>query len=126
MPRRKEIENALGIELYSVDVFPGLEFFQHFNPASPFEKWAAVPVSDFSAIPEGMETLVIEAGLYAVFRYKGKSSEAQTFYQMIFQEWLPQSVYRLDDRPHFAVMGLEYKNDDPISEEDIWVPVVGK
>jgi len=29
----------------------------------------------------------------------------------------------LDDRPHFEVLGDKYKNADPDSEEEIWIPI---
>jgi AraC family transcriptional regulator len=54
------------------------------------------------------------------------ASEAPAFYQYIFNSWLPGSGYRLDNRPHFAVMGEKYKNDDPNSEEELCVPVKEK
>ncbi|RYE38364.1 MAG: GyrI-like domain-containing protein, partial [Sphingobacteriales bacterium] len=41
----------------------------------------------------------------------------------IFTEWLPNSAYELDDRPHFELLGSKYKNDDAESEEEIFVPV---
>ncbi|MEN9524835.1 MAG: hypothetical protein RLZZ256_219, partial [Bacteroidota bacterium] len=31
--------------------------------------------------------------------------------------------YLLDERPHVEVMGSKYKNNDPASEEDIWIPI---
>ena len=57
------------------------------------------------------------------FLHRGPASEGMKTYQYIFQTWLPVSGYRLDDRPHFAVMGEKYKKEDPDSEEEIWVPV---
>ncbi len=124
MPRRKEIQHIVGTELYSAEVYePG--FFDRFNPAATFDKWAAVEVSDWNNIPEGMETLTFE-GLYAVFLHRGPASAAEKTYRYIFTEWLPQSEFILDDRPHFAVMGAQYKKDDPDSEEEIWMPVKAK
>ncbi len=123
MPRRGQIQHVTGPELYSVELYPDPEFFRVFDPNRPFEKWAAAPVSDPSELPEGMEVLVLPAGLYAVFSYKGKAREAAPFYQAIFQQWLPGSDYSLDHRPHFAKMGEKYQNDDPESEEEIWIPV---
>jgi len=32
----------------------------------------------------------------------------------------------LDNRPHFEVLGEKYKNGDPESEEEIWIPVKEK
>lgn len=37
--------------------------------------------------------------------------------------WLPASDYNLDNRPHFEVLGEKYKNNDPTSEEEIWIPI---
>lgn len=121
MPRRREIANAVNADLYSLQRY-GPAFFAPFNPLAEFEKWAAVEIPDFSQVPAGMETLTLPAGLYAVFAHKGSSTDNSTF-EYIFGTWLPQSEYDLDDRPHFEVLGAKYKNNDPDSEEEIWIPV---
>lgn len=122
MPRRNEIKNAVGTELYSVEVYrPG--YFDDFNPDQLFEKWAAMEVEDFGAVPNGMETLTTPEGLYAVFVHRGPASEGSKTYQYIFRTWLPNSDYVPDERPHFAIMGEKYKQDDPNSEEELWIPV---
>ncbi|MEI6947183.1 GyrI-like domain-containing protein [Paraflavisolibacter sp. H34] len=124
MPRRKEVANAAGPELYSVEVYPP-HFFSPFDPAAAFEKWAGVAVAEGAAVPEGMEALDLPAGLYAVFVYQGTDAAAADFYRYIFTGWLPSSGYELDDRPHFALMGAKYKRESPDSEEEIWIPVRG-
>ena len=123
MPRRREITDAVGTDLYSIEVYPP-HFFDAFDPETQFEKWAAVEVTNFDNIPDGLETLTIPAGLYAVFLHRGPASEAIITYTYIFQTWLPASEFKLDRRPHFAVMGEKYRNEDPDSEEEIWIPVV--
>lgn len=125
MPRRKEINNTIDTNLYSLEVFP-LNHFDNFDPNNNFQKWAAVEVSNFDDIPLEMETLIIPTGLYAVFIHKGPATEAHTTYHSIFVEWLPNSEYTVDERPHFAVMGDQYKKDDPDSEEEIWIPITSK
>ncbi|WP_186757211.1 GyrI-like domain-containing protein [Echinicola salinicaeni] len=125
MPRRKELEVHLGNELFSIDVYPE-DYFKAYDPSLVFQKWAAVEVAIGYTFPEGMEALTTPEGLYAAFVHKGLASEGAKTYQYIFNVWLPQSKYQLDERPHFAVMGDKYKNDDPNSEEEIWVPVVEK
>lgn len=122
MPRRKEIENSRGTNLYSIEVYEP-DFFKDFDPQKEFEKWAAVEIANADFVPDEMEKLALEGGLYAVFIYKGKSSEAAKMYRYIYGAWLPNSSYLLDDRPHFAKMGEKYKNNDPNSEEEIWIPV---
>ncbi len=122
MPRRKEIKNTAGTELYSVEVYDPL-YFEYFDPNATFDKWAAVEVTDFEVVPGGMETMTLSGGLYAVFLHKGTASAGQKTFQYIFNIWLPGSGYKLDDRPHLAVMGDKYKNEDLASEEEIWIPV---
>lgn len=122
MPHKKEIQNTINANLYSLEVFPD-DHFDNFNPNDIFQKWAAVEVADFDAVPSEMKTLIIPSGLYAVFLHLGPASEAYTTYHSIFTEWLPNSEYTVDNRPHFAVMNEKYKKDDPTSEEEIWIPI---
>lgn len=122
MPRRSEIKNNIGTELFSVEVYP-LHFFNPFDVKAEFDKWAAIEVIDFKIIPLEMEPIILSVGLYAVFLHIGFAIEGQKMYQYIFETWLPNSGFLLDNRPHFAIMGEKYKNDDPSSEEEIWIPI---
>ena len=121
MPRRKEIENNIGNDLFSIKVYNST-YFINFNPDALFEKWATVEVTDFNTVPIEMETIIIPEGMYAVFNYKGLSTDSSVF-QYIYTKWLPNSDYLLDDRPHFEILGAKYKNNDVNSEEEIWIPI---
>ncbi len=125
MPQRREITNSIDTDLYSVEVY-GPTYWDDFSPEMTFEKWAAIQVTDFHAVPDGMDTLRVPDGLYAVFIHRGPVSEAPKTYGHIFRTWLPNSGFTLDDRPHFALMGTKYKNEDPDSEEEIWIPIKPK
>lgn len=125
MPRRREIKNNISVDLFSIEIYPR-QFFDNFNPDAEFEKWAAIEVTEFDQIPDGMETLVSPQGLYAVFVHKGPASTGAKTYRYIFETWLPNSQFLLDNRPHLAVMGETYKKDDPASEEELWIPVKPK
>jgi len=120
MPRRKEISDALSTDLISMQVYDAP--LQAGNVQQLFDKWAAVEVSNFDKVPEDMNTYTLVGGLYAVFHYKGLSTDSSIF-RYIYGEWLPNSNYVLDQRPHFEVLGPKYKNNDPNSEEEIWVPL---
>lgn len=100
MQRRKEINNCISTDLYSMQVFDSDFDFQKFNPNAEFEKWATTEVSGFDDVPEGMNTFILRGGLYAVFIHKGDASKAAQTFQYIFGTWLPNSAYVLDDRPH--------------------------
>lgn len=121
MPRLNEIAHRLNEDKISMQIYPA-DYFDVFNPALEFEKWATVEVSKHENIPEGMSTITLPPGLYAIFDHKGSSADPSIF-QYIYSTWLPQSPYVLDDRPHFEVLGKKYKNNDPTSEEEIWIPV---
>lgn len=121
LPRRKEITNHLTTDLVSLVVYQP-NHFEAFKPANKFERWAVVEVADFDNIPAGMDSLVLTSGLYAVFDYKGLNTDHSIF-QYILETWLPTSGYALDNRPHFEVLGEKYKNNDPASEEEIWIPI---
>ena len=121
IPRLGEISNKVSNELISMQIY-GPTYFTGFDPASEFEKWATVVVTDFNHVPEDMETFTLTGGLYAVFDYKGSSNDNSIF-QYIFRSWIPDSDYFLDHRPHFEVLGARYKNADPNSEEEIWIPI---
>ncbi len=120
MSRRKEVQNTVGTDLFSLQNYENINPFENFNPEALFEKWASVEVTDFNNIPERMEIFTLTGGLYAVFDYKGNSP---AIFQYIFHTWLPNSGYELDKRPHFEVLGEKYKNNDPNSEEEIWIPI---
>lgn len=124
LPKRREIKNHLTNDLISLVVYDPTHF-SDFKPTNEFVRWASVEVSDFDQVPAEMETFVLQGGLYAVFEYKGLSADSSIF-QYIFSTWLPNSDYVLDDRPHFEVLGKKYKNNDPESEEEIWIPVKPK
>lgn len=116
MPRKNELQNLLMNELIAIQVYTdGL------NAEEAFTIWACTEVYDFNTIPNQMEAFTIPCGTYAVFHHKGK--DASKLYPYILTEWLPTSVYELEDRPHFQVMGKAYKNGSPDSEEDFYVPV---
>ena len=120
-PRIKEIKNRVSSDKISMQVYTS-SYHKNFKPENDFEKWAAVEVNNFNEVPKGMQTFNLMGGEYAVFDYKGSSNDNRIF-QYIFMTWLPNSQYQLDDRPHFEVLGDKYRNNDPNSEEEIWIPI---
>ncbi|MBG39043.1 MAG: GyrI-like domain-containing protein [Cryomorphaceae bacterium] len=120
-PRIKELGNRVSADKISLQIFPP-KYHQKFNPSNVFIKWTAVEVGNFNNTPKGLDTLILSQGEYAVFDYKGRSSD-QTIFEYIFKKWLPNSKYYIDNRPHFEVLGINYNNLDASSEEEIWIPI---
>ena len=123
MPHRNEISHRTSSDLISMQVYDSSTGFNGFEPHAKFTKWAVAEVSEFEQVPEGMDRYTLRGGLYAVFIHKGTPADFPKTFQFIFGTWLLQSPYELDQREHFEVLGDKYKNNDPDSEEEIWVPI---
>jgi AraC family transcriptional regulator len=125
MPRLNEIANRVTREYVSMRVYdePGMPVEELFSPATTFEKWAAVEVSDLDTIPVGLRGYFLSGGLYAVFTHRGPASTFPVTMRRIFTEWLPASEYALDGREHFEVLQEDWKASDPNGQEQIWIPI---
>jgi len=120
MPLRKNIHQALGADLYSLQVYPP-HFFDSFNPMMEFEKWALIAVTHGNELPEHITPFELPGGWYAMFHHKGMD---KSIFNEIYSSWLPTSGYELDHRPHFEVLGPKYKQGSEDSEEEIWIPII--
>jgi AraC family transcriptional regulator len=126
MRQKKVIQNTVGTDLYSVQEYDSDTYFSNFNPNTEFTKWAAIEVADLNNIPIGFVSKRLISGLYAVFVHKGLVSDFPRTMNYIMGQWLPNSEYVLDNRPHFEVLGTKYKNNSPDSEEEVWIPIKKK
>ena len=122
-PRIKELNNRVSNDRISLQIYPP-EYHQKFHTSNKFVKWAAVEVVGFENIPSGLDSLVLGPAQYAVFNYKGKPAEITPVFHYIFNQWVPNSKYYIDDRPHFELIGLNYNNTN--AEEEIWIPIKHK
>lgn len=124
MSQKKNIQNKKSEDLYSVQVYDEGFIAGQFNSQSIYEKWAAVEVENYSELKDNLKGLNLPGGLYAVFKHKGSAKEFPNTAKFIFENWIPESKYELDDRPHFEVLGKDYKGpEDPESIEKIWIPI---
>lgn len=123
MPNRKNIPFTLSTDLFCVQVYEHGSTPSEFNPNRLFDKWATVEVTKTETIPDEMEILELSGGLYAVFLHRGAAATGPITFNYIFNNWLPSSDYILDQRPHFEILGEKYKNNQPDSEEEVWIPI---
>lgn len=119
----KHIDNALVDTFYSIQTFENVEDMSAFTHETEFEKWAAVEVSEVGNVPEGLEVFRLPEGQYAVFTHKGLAADFDKTIHHIFYEWLPNSEFELDNRPHLTIMPNDHRPDDPNAEELVCVPV---
>jgi AraC family transcriptional regulator len=89
--------------------------------AAPLFYMAAVPVSSGDRIPSGMESLVLAAGTYAVFRYP--LSRLGEGFGEIFHRLLPSSDYQQAAGPYFERYDAAFDPDNSASMVEIHLPV---
>ena len=123
MPEKKFIKNTVGHDLFSMQIYDHDLEFKDFTSDTVFTKWALTEVSSFDEIPDSMQPYILNGGLYAVFDYKGLPQDFSKMFHFIFTEWMPRSGYEVDTREHFEILGEKYKNNEPDSEEEIWIPI---
>lgn len=123
MPKLKEIKNRVNSNLISMQKFDDDQKMADFKLTSEFDKWAAVEVSNFNNYPNGIQEYLLQSGIYAVFLHKGTVADFANTQKFIYGQWLPDSEYELDNREHLQVMGNKYINNNPDSEEEVWVPI---
>lgn len=124
MPRQREIEHRIEGVYYSIQIYSiGFEM-KNFSPTTLFQYWAAIEINKPSELPDGMESFTLSEGKYAVFTHKGLVSEFRKTLEIIHSEWIPNSSFEVDDRPHFELLGEKYLGpNNPNSEEEVWVPI---
>ena len=124
-PLKKEISHVEDSGNYSIQVYNEDFLTTTFLPTTQFTKWAGVAVADFNDIPEGLETLIIPEGLWAVFLYEGSIKDFGIFVNYVMSLWLPTSGYALDSRPQFEYLEHSSKNfkESDLSKEEFWLPI---
>lgn len=92
-----------------------------------FDYMAAVPVSNFDAVPEGMVARTVPAHKFAVFTHKtGEDSlhnDLQKSVQYIWGTWLPNSSYEHAKVPDFELYDGRMDPMTGKGEFDLYLPV---
>ena len=122
MPRLNEVKNRKDLFTLSLQNYSHFDF-KKFNLNETFEKWIGVEVTNLDQVPKDMQTLSIISGRYLVIDFKGSIPDFIKFWQNIHSGWLPNSEYKLDNRPHFERLPPSYSPMREINEEEIWIPI---
>ncbi|MBP6576088.1 MAG: effector binding domain-containing protein [Chryseobacterium sp.] len=118
MMRKNEITNRISDQLISLQIYP-----ENFTPNQTFKKYALAEVSDFENLPEEFETFELKNGKYLVFNYKGKAENGPEIFGYIFQKFIPENQFEVDNRPHFEIFDDTYNPLDENAQEEIWIPI---
>ncbi|MFF1838433.1 GyrI-like domain-containing protein [Streptomyces sp. NPDC058231] len=79
-------------------------------------------VITFAAAPEGMTTLVVPAGTWAVFTTSGPAPRAiQELWRDVFTEWFPSNPYRSRTGPE--ILRIRLSPDNTEADAELWLSV---
>ena len=123
MPRRNEVLSDLKEHLYDIKIYKEHQDFKKFTPETTFTKFVGIESTSTQYIPKDMKFLIIPAGMYAVFLHKGSASSFHKTLNYMHTDWLPNSEYVLDNRPHFEKIVEVYNPNDLNAEEEVWIPI---
>lgn len=82
---------------------------------------AAVSVSSAAHVPEGMISMAIPAGQYAVFDFP--LSDTGSAFGFIFETWLPSLGLSQPESPFFERYNEDFNPGDPASRVEVHIPL---
>ncbi|GIP34708.1 GyrI-like domain-containing protein [Paenibacillus sp. J2TS4] len=120
--RAGEIANPVGFRGYGL-----IRQTPEIKPGDPFTYTAAIGVTSFGQLPEGMVSIEVPASHYAVVTYRGELDGLGEGFEYFWTSWLPQSEYVYDGVYEFEFYDQRYRNrTDPGSEIDLYFPISPK
>ena len=80
------------------------------------EYCAAIAVSSLDAVPEGIDSFVIDKSRYEMFTHKGPATELDNTVNYVYSSWLLGSQETHSGGPDLEVYGRDY---DPVSADSV-------
>lgn len=117
--RSQEIKSRVGYADFGVCFDPG---GVKSHPDECFYV-AGAEVKNTNEVPDGMMTMTIPAGQYAVFTHKGSIEKLRFTMKYIYGSWLPKSGQKLRDAPDLEIYDQRFKPDSEDSEIDVYIPI---
>lgn len=98
-------------------------FIENGQNEDEFDYMAARVVKDESIIPEGMTYRILPAQDIAVFTHEGSLDDLSETYDNIYEEWLPESGYQIDDADEIEWYDSRFQFGSEKSQMDIHIPI---
>ena len=93
------------------------------DDAGNTEYISGVEVADFARVPQEFSRLRIPEHRYAVFTQRDHVSTIRRVWFTIFNKWLPESGYRIDEAPEFERYGEQFDAVSGSGGFEIWIPL---
>ncbi len=115
MGRMHEIKYAVG-DMVSYGVSTDFDY-----ETKVFDYIACIAVELIEEVPQGMVSLDIPQGTFAVFTTTLPTMMES--YDHAYHTWLPQSGYAKSEQPDYEEYGPSFDPEDPNSEFQFYVPI---
>jgi AraC family transcriptional regulator len=116
-PQIGRVPGQLGAITYGVCCNP--------DDSGNFDYVCGVEVSDFSALPAGMDHVRIAPHRYAVFTHERHISEIRRTWNTAWNRWLPESGHRPADAPSFERYSERFDPATGMGGVELWLPIEG-
>jgi len=119
--RLDELENTVDENLISAARYP-----EHYSATSyniEFEKWAARQVSSIESVPPGMDSTVIQGGMFARFEHVGPVTTFHLLAKYIYGEWINEQPFELVDNYHFELFNEARSPMAKDAYEEVFIPI---
>jgi AraC family transcriptional regulator len=93
------------------------------DPNGSLDYLAGVEVAGAEGLPPELAQLRIAPHRYAVFAHDGHISAVGRTWMDIFDAWLPQSGYAMDEAPCFECYLEEFDPTVGVGNVEIWIPI---
>lgn len=93
------------------------------DDAGNIEYISGVEVSDFSKAPAELSRLRIPEQRYAVFTHRDHIASIRQTWFTIFNKWLPESGFKLEEGPEFERYGETFDPRTGSGGFEIWIPI---
>ena len=115
VPLMRTIPGKLSFETYGVCF--------NLDGQGGFEYLCGLPIGEDTALPEGLRSVAIPAGRYAVFSHGTDLSTLAETWRGIFA-WLGNPGYRMPE-PYFEWYSADFCAESGTGALEIWIPVAG-
>ena len=93
------------------------------DDAGNTEYISGVEVSDFARVPKDWSRIRIPEHRYAVFTHRDHISTIRRVWFTIWNQWLPESGYKIAEAPEFERYGSEFNSVTGTGGFEIWIPI---
>jgi AraC family transcriptional regulator len=97
----------------------------NFDAEGNFDYLCGVEVATASNLPNGLTSMRVPGGRYAVFTHRGHIASIRAVCSTIWKQWFPESDHLAVEAPTLERYGPEFNPVTGLGGFEIWIPIEG-